>query len=856
MRNWTFHLLLAGCLLSLLSVLSPSPAPQPPAPPSEPAGGHVSGAGRAMDAWWASRAYPGDHIDMTTYSTAALSHRDQVATTKTTSNQWESIGPHNIGGRTLRLAFTPQRPSTLYAGSAAGGLWRSYSGGVGTEAWHLVPTTGFPVLGVGAVAVSPADSNIILIGTGEVYNDKKTGNRLNIRTTRGSYGIGILLSLDHGQTWFKTLDWAYGDLRGVQDIAFDPFAPSNVIAATSEGIYRSTNAGLTWTQTSTIRMANDIYFHPANAGQLLVACGNMASASRGIYRSLDGGQNFSLVGSGLPTFTGKITLSGTQDAPYWVYASVADSLIGKGLWRSTDFGSTWMLAIGTDYQSYQGWYSHDVSVNPFNRNKIMTGGIDSWRTEDGGASLTHASNWTSWYLNSTPPIGGPEGFPDLVHADIHQIIHHPTDSNQIYFATDGGIFRSTDGGYTFEGCNARYQTTQFYAEFSNSRQDSNLAIGGLQDNATAVYQGDLAWYRTIGGDGCGTQIDPNQDDIVYASTQYCNIFISYDRGLNFQYLQNQPIQNSAAFVTAFAMCESAPSTMYACSDFVSVTGDGGNFWTPTNGGNPLNGNNVLRVAVDPVDCGKVFAAVAPGAGLDARLFRTTDGGGSWVDITGILPNRYYHEIAINPGVAGEVYVVLGGFGSAHVYKSTNDGTTWIPASTGLPDVPANTIIVDPAYPTDIYMGNDLGVYYSPDGGNSWTSFSNALPDAVIAMDLSISRSNRKLRLATHGSGVYQVDLPLATGREEPSVQLDGLRLSPNPARAMARADFSLANPGLVSVQIFDAKGQLVARPAQGKAFAPGQHSLNIDVEDMPAGIYFVNFEAQGFKRTLRLGVIH
>jgi photosystem II stability/assembly factor-like uncharacterized protein len=852
MRIWTQSLLIASCFVSLLLVLKPAaPKPIPQAKPPR-----TSGAGLAMDAWWAMRAYPDDHINMQAYAEAAQAHIQGVSTAKTTSANWESIGPHNIGGRTLRIAFNPQDPTTIYAGSAAGGLWRSYSGGAGVDAWQRIPT-GFPILGVGAIAVSPVDSNLILIGTGEVYNDKKTGNRLNIRTTRGSYGIGILMSNDHGQTWFKTLDWSYGDLRGVQDIAFDPANPNVAIAATSEGTYRSADAGLTWTQVHAVRMANDIVYHPSIAGTLIVACGNMASASRGLYRSTDGGLTFSLVGSGLPTFTGKITLSSTQDAPYWLYASVADSLAGKGLWRSTDWGTTWTMAIGTDFQTYQGWYSHDVSVNPFNRNKIMVGGIDAWRTEDAAASLTHASDWTAWYLNATPPIGGPEGFPTLVHADIHEVIHHPTDSNQIYFATDGGIFRSRDGGYTFEGCNGRYQTSQFYAEFSNSRQDSNLAIGGLQDNATAVYQGDKAWYRVIGGDGCGTQIDPYQDDLVYASTQYCNIFVSYDRGLNFNYLPNQPLQNTAAFATNFVLCEASPSTMYAASDYVSVSGDGGNFWTATNGGNPLNGNNVLRLAVDRNDCGKVFASVAPGAGLNAKLFRTTDGGGSWVDITGILPNRYYHEITINPAGNGEVYVAVGGFGTDHIYKSTDDGNTWAPAGSGLPDVPANTVFVDPAYPSEVYMGNDLGVYYSANGGASWSPFSNDLPEAVIAMSLSLSKSNRKLRLATHGSGVYEISLPVAVDRPDPKVtELSDLRLAPNPARTHTQASFALQKASAVRIRVYNSQGQLVAAPLSGKTFPPGAHSLAVDVADMAVGIYFVNFEAQGFKRTLRLGVIH
>src|SRR4029450_6467691 len=134
---------------------------------------------------------------------------------------WEAIGPMNFGGRTLALCFNPLNPNTIFAGSASGGLWRSFTAGIGPNAWHQIET-GFPLLGVAAIAINPTDSNEIFIGTGEVYNDQNTGTGFAVRTTRGTYGIGILKSSDGGMTWSKSLDWQYDELKGVQDILINP----------------------------------------------------------------------------------------------------------------------------------------------------------------------------------------------------------------------------------------------------------------------------------------------------------------------------------------------------------------------------------------------------------------------------------------------------------------------------------------------------------------------------------------------------------------------------------------------------------------------------------------------------------
>ncbi|MEO1450420.1 MAG: hypothetical protein AAFV07_12885, partial [Bacteroidota bacterium] len=252
-----------------------------------------SGAGLAMDAWAFNRAYPADRILMRNYTRSfeKMQADLQNSTRSADMQPWEAMGPMNVAGRTLALAINPQNPNNIYAGTASGGLWRTRTQGKGVVGWEEVPT-GFPLLGVASVAMSPADSNVLYIGTGEVYNYQNTAPGIFNRLTRGSYGIGILKSTDGGTTWTKSLDWSYGDLRGVADLQINPLNPNTVFAATSEGLYRSRDAGATWTLVQNVLMANDIEMHASDTSRIYVSCGNFRSAGNGLYRSLDGGDTF------------------------------------------------------------------------------------------------------------------------------------------------------------------------------------------------------------------------------------------------------------------------------------------------------------------------------------------------------------------------------------------------------------------------------------------------------------------------------------------------------------------------------------------------------------------------------------
>jgi photosystem II stability/assembly factor-like uncharacterized protein len=809
----------------------------------------LSGTGKALELWYESRIYPYGQLRTDTYLKEYNIYRSaSMRSAGLFPGQWEAIGPKNFGGRTLCLTFNPQNPETIFIGTASGGLWRSYSEGVGAEAWHEV-ATGFPVIGVGAIAINPADSNEIYIGTGEVYNYQNTGTGYAVRTTRGTYGIGILKSTDGGQTWSSSLTWQLDDLTGVQGIAINPANPSTVIAATTEGIYRSHDGGGSWTNVLMNQMGVQVTYMPGDTSVLLASCGNSGTAGTGIYRSADGGTTWNNSSAGIPSgLTGKIHFDIAYASPNIVIASVADQLTGRGLYRSVDLGNTWTQVNNEDFQKYQGWYSHDVAVDPYGPSNVICAGIDVWKSTDGGSTLGQKSLWYNWDFNAVTP-GGSEGPPDYVHADVHAIEYYPQVPGVIYFATDGGVFRSLDNGDTFEGVNGGLQNQQFYANFSNSATDSLFGLGGMQDNATAVYEGNDGWRRVIGGDGLSTAVNLVNDQIVFGSSQYLNVRRSSNKAQSFSSASVPGNSGNTCFAGPYEMSESDPDILYAGRTQVYRTVNSGNNWNVTNSGNTLDGNPVLTMDISSYDPDKVYAATAPVNNPSTGLFKTTDGGLTWSDVFGTLPDRYIMDIVINPAYDDSVYVVVSGFGTPHLYLSADGGATWQPHGTGLPDVPSNTMFIDPMNTNVMYFGNDIGVYASIDAGLTWVPYDDGLTDATFVMHISHSPSNRKLRIATHGNGVWQRDmLPVTiTGIEQP-VSSGTLDMYPNPAREYVSITIPDGFEGGV-VSVYTITGSLVA------TMEVTGEMMSIRSSDYTAGDYIIHLRKDDVLHTGRFTFI-
>ncbi|MEI6408007.1 MAG: T9SS type A sorting domain-containing protein [Bacteroidota bacterium] len=793
-----------------------------------------SEAGEAMDWWTMARTFPEGRFYTEKYTEALAFMRQTAQKRDERSNEWESIGPKNFGGRTLCIAVNPLDTAVIWAGSAAGGLWKSTSGGRGANAWQRVET-GFPVLGVAAIAIDPQHPQVMYIGTGEVYNWENSMPNVAIRTTRGTYGIGILKSTDGGQTWFKSLDWSYGNLRGVQDIKINPKRPATIFAATTEGLLRSRDAGASWQTVNNLKMAVDIEINPIDTNKVYVTHGSLDDQSvSGIYRSINGGNTFQKLSNGLPvSYSGKTMLGMNTSNPEVLFASMADAFQQIGLYKTVDGGEHWALMSSNNTCSSQGWYSHDVTVYPFDTTTILWAGIDVWKSYDGGQYISQKTYWNYWYFGAVP-AGNPEGPFNYVHADVHRLYWLPNNPNVVYAATDGGIFISYNGGETWAGRNGGYQTQQFYANLSNSPTNPNWCIGGMQDNATAIYKGSTDWIRVLGADGACTAVNPLNEQLVFGSAQYLNISRSTDGGSSWTGINGSTMSSEkACFNGPFEIAPNHPEVMYAGAQRLYRSVNSGQAWTKYTNNFVGGGDIILSIAVHPSNPGIVYCSTAPYTTTEARVFKVTNGGATSTQLTG-LPNRICMDIAINPVNPSIIYTVFSGFNTRHIWKSIDDGLSWTAIDQSIPDVPASSLLIDLQFPDHLYLGNDLGVWFSPDAGASWQWYSENAPNAMPVMHLSVS-ADRHLRVATHGLGVWQTYLETPVENKEIWTLNTGA-LFPNPVSNQLQWDFYLPNETTISYQVLDVTGRRMLG-SSAKNFTAGKQQEVISVLGWPSGTY-------------------
>jgi photosystem II stability/assembly factor-like uncharacterized protein len=441
------------------------------------------------------------------------------AGTAAATGEWTHLGPYDFGARVLSLAIDPTDPNHVFAGSASGGLWETKD--PVKAGWHYVKT-GFPVLGVGAVAFHPKDPAVIYVGTGEVYGYHATERGFDARDSRGNYGIGILRSTDGGKTWAKSLDWQPANRTGVQDLAIVPDIGDpqrfTVWAATSEGIYRlDTAKGARledWGKPSLpVVAATSLSVNPLQPDEVVAACGDFGSPGNGIYKTTDGGRSWRKIVRGLPvSFRGKAVLARSPSKPEEIYATIGnlDTLLfssagvestGTGKtapqniykcfyaptptlepssWvvRSVDGGESWQIRSSRyDNGDSQGWYAQAVAVDPSNPDSLLLGYTAPYRSFDGGATLVQT--WAGTRLFNQAVYD--QANPSQIFVDFHAIAFAAASSHVVYYACDQGVYRSDDSGRSAVRVNLGLDLMQFYRGVAQSVKDRNFLAGNAQD---------------------------------------------------------------------------------------------------------------------------------------------------------------------------------------------------------------------------------------------------------------------------------------------------------------------------------------------------------------------------------------
>ncbi|MCY7374490.1 MAG: VCBS repeat-containing protein, partial [Pyrinomonadaceae bacterium] len=444
------------------------------------------------------------------------------------------------------------------------------------------------------------------------------------------------------------------------------------------------------------------------------------------------------------------------------------------LFKSIDGGATFVTAISNGFCNPQCFYDIAVAVDPNDPEKVYLGGSPALvfgRSTNGGRTFTNSSAG--------------------LHVDTHAFAIAPSDTNTIYFGSDGGIWKSTNAGINWTTLNnTTFSATQFMG-LALHPLDRNYLLGGTQDNGTQfLAPNGTTWVRSDGGDGGFAVIDKTSPSIT-SITAYHTYFNATGSQIGFSRATTTDARGDPNWTGLLGCGGTAngiscadpvlfyapmvggpgnPNSLYFGTNRLYRSADRGTTMTDVSGTLPAR---VSAIGIAPQDDNVRLAGTTAG-----RIYLSTTAGATTMnDVTGAIPARYVGRIAIDPTNANIAYVALNGFGIAnqHVWKTTNllSGTpTWTVAGNGIPDVPVNAFAVDPQNTQRLYAGTDIGVFRSVDGGANWTPFSDNLP-RVAVFGLEIQPVHRVLRIATHGRGIWEYNLNAVSNRTFADFDGDG-----------------------------------------------------------------------------------
>ena len=679
--------------------------------------------------------------------------------------RWLPVGPRNINGRIKCLAIHPANGQILYAGSASGGVWKTIDGG---QSW--MPTMhDEESLAIGALAIDPNAHDTIYAGTGEpfYYISRLTGEPAlpgSIDLSWYYEGVGVYKSVDGGDSWTLT-----GPVENefVYAIAVDPNNSANVLCAGYSydtgrgGLCRSTDGGATWTT-----IAGGIYtavvFDANNAGVAYAAQYN-----GGIHKSLDSGATWARRNTGLPDVArlGRISLTIARSNSNVLYAQIEDDESGSmlGVYRTGSAAEApggWTQVTRPPGRGGLSWGSH-INADPSDvtGDIVWSGSFETSRSEDGGMT---------WRLMTDMGWGTLQ----ITHVDQQDLAFDPANSNIVYAANDGGVFRGEYVGgaapMNWVKRSTGLAVTQFY-DLAISPASPTMFGGGAQDNGTLISTGGLSWHSVLRGDGGYVAFHPTDPYRMYAQYTGATMHRSTDGGNYFGMIVTGITERAESIfpATVLTLDNNAPDTLFCGTLRVFRTTNAGDLWVPVTD----YIGAVTEITIAPSTSAVIYAGT-----LGGRLYRATDGGisnTSFVDITPTVsgwPRRWLAGIAAHPADSGIVYVCFLGFNnlpggiSNHVWKGVWNATasawTWTMISNGLPNVPVSAIVIHPDT-LDLYAATEVGVFHSHDDGANWNAFDDGLPNAPV-VDLALDPTRNELKCATHGRGMYEVKLGAPT----------------------------------------------------------------------------------------------
>lgn len=683
---------------------------------------------------------------------ASIAYKSGVRNTPF-ANAWTNVGPNNVGGCTKAIAIHPTNSNIIYAGAAGGGVWKSTNAGT---SWSILTHDVIPDLATVSIAIDPSNPNIVFAGSGDgsVASDALAGT-------------GLYKSTDAGSTWARVA--ATTLTKCVNKVLVHP-TNSNIVFACNfdgqgtngKGLYRSTDGGTTFTRVfPTSKNADGIIWDivPAQTinGNLIMYMveGNNpggSSAECGVYKSIDDGVTWSKsTSTTLPAGSaiGKAALACPKNAPEKVFVFMATpSGALQGLFKSTNSGAVWTKITNVPSTIFapnnlapQGWYDLCIAVSPnsVSVDTILIGGVEAYYSHNGGSSWVSYSDYN---INFN------------VHVDHHAITMDPRNPRIIYIGTDGGIYRSTNAGASWNYRSTGYNTMRFY-RIGLDKNDYKRTLAGSQDQGVwQTVSGQTAVTR-FGGDGFQTIIDPTNANVYYVEAPYGELYKTTNNGGNFNPISSPNFEEESAWSTPFIMAPKNNTTLYTGRTMVWRTTNGGSLWTSIS---PEFGNpHITCLAVSPSNANIIYAGLGSG-----RIKKTTNNGTDWIDVNTSASSDVTSIVChpTNPNVA-LVSLAAASSNSIRVMKTTNGGDDWINVSgTGtavLPGAPVNQLAIDSLSPSSIwYAATDNGIYYTLDTGKKW-SVAGAGLGLSPCWDVQVHPNKTTIRVGTHGRSIWEAN---------------------------------------------------------------------------------------------------
>ena len=805
------------------------------------------------DWFYMQRAYPNKDIPMEKYFRAIQDKERMISKNSVLADaEWYPVGPSNIGGRITALDYDPVN-NLLYAGAAAGGVFKSTDTGI---TW-IPKTDFFPSLSVGALVIDPMNPGIIYCGTGEanISTDSYAGFGMLKSTDYGEtwFISGLEESRHIAEIEIHPLN---------TNIIYTAVSGGLYSKSEDRGVYKSTDAGVSWDRVLFLNDSTSAIDVAVDPGDLNIVYAAMwerlrgptfrkaAGINSGIYKSTDGGTTWNQLLNGLPSpnpIIGRISIAVAPSNPNYIYALYKQASSPNGsdnvfhsFYKSTDKGNNWTQMppgiLPGEFSSF-GWYFGVLEVDPNNPDLVYCADIDIFKSTNGGSSWQNITY--SYY-----------GTFDEQHPDQHALWINPSNPNALIVGNDGGIFTTTVGANPWTK-SYDLPIAQFYASEIDYLQPQ-IKLGGTQDNGTLKSDGTINnWDFIYGGDGFHTKVDYTNSNIIYAESQFGGIGRSTNGGQNFNYIANGIDFTRTNWSTPYVLDVLDPYILYFGTYKLHKTTDRGNNWTVispdlTRG---LNGRlGTITCVSSAVESDNITRVIYVGTD-DAKLSVSTNSGTDWQDRTGILPQRYITDALADVNDPATAYVTLSGYNldetNPHVFRTTDYGMNWTDISSNLPDVPVNSIVIEYNDDSTLYIGTDAGVFYTTDLGSEWSVLGSGLPNSPV-FDINYHQPTQKLVAGTHGRSLFEIDLTgLTDVNPNADVFVNNFTLYqnyPNPFNPSTTITFIISQKEFVTMKIYDIVGNEIAVLLSEEKPA-GSHSIEFNASRLASGTYIYKLQA-------------